>query len=145
MKGYFVDAGKREITPVNYTQDTMWKWLPGGLAVARVFANGDVLYVDDEALLHPVKVAFRLWGEERMQPFVSNGVLTGRDDRDSTLPPTMSVDQLVRQIVWLTVDEAMQWFRSRANQPATTLSFDDGEAHVLNRWSDFLSEMEEKK
>jgi hypothetical protein len=36
--------------------------LPGGITIAKIFANGDVLYVDDEALLHPVKVAFRLRG-----------------------------------------------------------------------------------
>src|SRR4051812_16889381 len=50
MKGFFVDAGRREIVPINYTYDTMRMWLPGGITIARVFDNGDVLYVDDEAL-----------------------------------------------------------------------------------------------
>jgi hypothetical protein len=145
MKAYFVDAGARTVTPIDYGYNGLRRWLPGGITVAKVFTNGDVLYVDDEALLHPVKVAFRLWGDDQRQPFVSNGVLTGRDDRDSTLPPVMSVDQLVRQIVWLTVEEAMQWFRKRAGQPATSFVFEDGEVKVLNRWSDFLPGMEDKK
>jgi hypothetical protein len=50
----------RAVTPVNYTYAAMRKWLPGGITIAKMFDNGDVLYVDDEALLHPVKVAFRL-------------------------------------------------------------------------------------
>lgn len=145
MKGYLVDAGKREIAPVNYTYDTMRKWLPGGITVARMFGNGDVLYVDDEALLHPIKVAFRLRGSDETQPFVSNGLLTGRDAGGTTLPPAMSAEKLAEQVIWISVQEAMQWFRSRAGHPAVTVTFDDGNAHVLSRWSDFLRGMEENK
>jgi hypothetical protein len=146
MKGLFVDAGGRRITPVNYTYATMWEWLPGGITIAKIFPNGDVLYVDDEALLHPVKVAFRLRDStDEMQPFVSNGLLTGRDHGKKTLPPAMSADELAQHIVWLTVEEAMNWFRSRANQPSAALTFDTGEVHVLSCWGDYLRGMEGKE
>jgi hypothetical protein len=146
MKGLFVDAGGRRITPVNYTYASMWEWLPGGITIARIFPNGDVLYVDDEALLHPVKVAFRLRDStDDMQPFVSNGLLTGRDHGKKTLPPAMSADELAQYIVWLTVEEAMHWFRLRADRPAAAITLENGEVHVLKRWSDFLSGMEDKK
>lgn len=145
MKAYLVDAGARTVTPIDYGYSALREWLPGGLTIAKMFDNGDVLYVDDEALLHPVKVAFRLRDStDEMQPFVSNGVLTGRDEGDTTLPPLMSADELAKHIVWLTVEEAMNWFRKRADHPATVASF-GGEVHVLSRWGDFLSEMEEKK
>jgi hypothetical protein len=146
MKAYFVDAGKRQITRINYTYDTMRMWLPGGITIAKVFGNGDVLYVDDEALLHPVKVAFRLRDStEDMQPFVSNGLLTGRDKGETTSPPVMSTDELAQHIVWLDVEEAMRWFRVRADRPAAAITLENGEVHVLKRWSDFLSGMEDKK
>lgn len=142
MKGYFVDAAARVIVPIDYKRGGLRKWLPGGITVACMFPNGDVLYVDDEALLRPVKVAFRLKERGDWQPFMSDGVLTGRDHGETTLPPDMTPEQLAEHIEWMDLGEAMQWFRERADEPATVLWTDDGQRKVLRRWGELLRTME---
>jgi peptidoglycan/xylan/chitin deacetylase (PgdA/CDA1 family) len=79
-----------------------------------------------------------------MQPFVSNGLLTGRDEGED--PAACDVRRRACPAYRLAdVEEAMHWFRLRADRPATAFTFEDGEVHVLKRWSDFLPGMEDKK
>lgn len=119
----FVDAGTREIKSVEYGPELMRRCLPGGPTIACVFDTGDVLYVDDEGLLHPATVAFRLKRRSDGQPMMSNGLLLGGDDvHGGTLPCELTAERLIDEIEWLTVEEALAWFRARANEPAVTLN-----------------------
>lgn len=149
-----VNAKDRTITPFecNDYRDIV-KQLPGGFTIARVFDNGDVLYVDDEALLRPATVAFRIKGRVDGQPMMSNGVLQGRDDNkiingelvETTLDPAMTPEQLQEHIEWMTVEEALVWFRERSDAPATELQSGDDKPVVINRWRDFLLHLEGKE
>ena len=145
MKGYLIDAANRRIEPLEYEYKTMREHLPGGICVAQVFPNGDVLYVDDEALLRPATVAFRIKCRPDGQPMMSNGILTGRDTLESTAPPRFTPEQLLAEIEWLDLDVALDWFRERANTPAVTFTaFDQGQAHreVIANWSAMLANLE---
>jgi hypothetical protein len=143
MKAYLIDATARTITPFDYERyGTFTDYLPGGLCIGHLFANEDVLYVDDLGLLRPAECAFRIKGCLSGQPLMSNGILTGRDTTHTTLPPTFSIAEMAEQIEWLTVDEALDWFRARQDQPAVASTTSDGTYTVHAHWSDFVRSLE---
>ena len=142
MKAFLVDAGARTITPVEYEYKTMRTYLPGGICIGQTFPNGDVLYVDDLALTKVATVGFRIRSRLDGQPMMSNGLLTGRDDNSSlestgTLDPEFTVDELLKEIEWLTLEEALGWFRTNASKPAVTIT-SGGRTFVQAVWGDFL-------
>lgn len=141
MKAYLIDAAARTITPIEYTYASMREHLPGGICIGATFPNGDVLYVDDEGLLQPATKAFRIRKRRDGQPMMSNGILTGPDSPDprsnDTLPPGMTIEELADEIEWMTVADALTWFRRRAPGAAVT----SGDA-VLATWGDFVAVME---
>lgn len=141
MKAYLIDAAARTIVPIDYTYTSMREHLPGGICIGATFDNGDVLYVDDEGLLQPATKAFRIRRRRDRQPMMSNGILTGRDNPDprstNTLPPAMSIEELAGEIEWMSVDDALTWFRRRSPGAAVT----SGDA-VLATWGDFIAVME---
>lgn len=138
MKAYHVDAANRIIRPFEYHgYEDFRRLLPGGITIGAIFEGGDVLYVDDEALLGPAKVAFRIRRRPDGQPMMSDAILTGRDDLDTTLPPTMTLSELEREIEWLDLETAIAWFRERASDPAVI-----GNGTVLARWADLLKNLE---
>lgn len=141
MKIYWIDAGKREIREIECEEvHTLFK---GGICIGAVFGNGDALYVDDEGLLRPATVAFRVRRRPDGQPMMSNGALGGPDHYDgvneTTLPPVMSIADLEREIEWLTVEEALSWFRARVNEPSVLV---DGVP--VATWAEHLSYLEGK-
>ena len=115
---------------------------PGGLTIGWVFDNGDVLFVDDEGLLHPATVAFSIRARPDGQPMMSHGVLTGRDHLDDTLPPEMSTAQLAKEIEWLDVKDALSWFRTKADEAAVSVQARGGVREVMALWGDLLRNME---
>lgn len=140
-RGYFVDAATRTIAPIDYTYKTLRSYLPGGICIAQIFENGDVLYVDDEALLRPATVAFRIRCRADGQPMMSNAILTGPDSRETTLPPGFRPADLEREIEWLSLDQALDWFRARASEPAVIETFKDVRiVHAV--WGDLLRNLE---
>lgn len=142
MQAYFVDAATRTVTPIEYQRGTGFrKWLPGGICIAQVYDNGDVLYVDDEGMLHKATVAFRVRDRPDGQPMMSNAVLTGRDYGDDTLPPEFTIAELESRIEWLSVEHALAWFRQKAKQAAVT-STSGGKREVHANWGDLLRNLE---
>jgi hypothetical protein len=146
MKAYWIDAGKREIREIDY--EVLHEHFKGGIAIGATFDNGDVLYVDDEGLLRPATVAFRIRSRGLdSQPMMSDGALSGRDDFEAvdggyvetTLPPAMSIADLEAEIEWLTVEEALSWFRARVGAPSVTVN---GEPVAI--WGEHLSYLEGK-
>lgn len=146
MLGYFIDAEKRAITKVEYEYGTMRQYLPGGIEIGCTFEDGDVLYVDEEGLLKKATKAFLILQRPDGQPMMSNGFLTGRDDPDpeskiGTFPPTMTIEALNRQIAWLDLEDALDWFRVRAAEPAVVSHTPNGiEVHA--HWRDLLANLE---
>jgi hypothetical protein len=141
MIAYHIDAKARTITPFTYRSGADFtQYLPGGICIGQVFHNGDVLYVDDEGLLHPATVAFGIKARRDGQPMMSDGILTGPDDGDDTLPPRFSVTEFLDEIEWLEVDAALDWFRARSAEAAVTIN-SGGQSTVLSDWGDFLEHM----
>lgn len=145
MKIYWIDAGKREISEVELGDRRLYELFPGGICIGGVFASDDVLYVDDEGLLNKATVAFRIRKRPDGQPMMSNGALVGRDDArtvdgdlvETTLDPAMSIAELQDEIEWLSVDEALNWFRARGNEPAVLINNEP-----VTDWSEFLAALE---
>src|SRR5664279_4486917 len=143
FKGFLIDAKARTIEPIEYDRSSasLRRFLPGGICIGIVFPNDDVLYVDDKALLKPASVAFRIKRRPDGQPMMSDGILTGRDYLDSTLPPEFTAAQLQAEIEWLDLDQALAWFRAKADQPAVT-STARGRQEVHAHWGDLLRNLE---
>lgn len=136
-----IDADKREIryVPCKDYRD-MKKHMPGGICIGWVFRDttGDVLYVDDEALLHKAKRAFRWKLRRDGQPMMSHGLITGRDDIvETTLDPEITLEQVAQYVEWLTVEEALSWFAAKADEPASYVT--DGRTKTItSHWATFL-------
>lgn len=150
MKAYWIDAGARTVSPIDYVDGTLHRLFEGGIDIAAQFESGDVLYVDGECLLRPATVAFRIKRRPDGQPMMSNGAMTGPDRGEmingdyveATLPPIMSLTDLEDEIEWLTVEQALDWFRAKAKtaQPAVTVNDTS-----LATWGEFLEIMTAKK
>lgn len=146
MEGVFIDADFKSITPWRYAYGDLGPKLGGSICIGHVFASGDVLYVDDAGLLKPARRAFRIRSRKDGQPMLSHGIVTGRDsnteDGLGTLPPRLSIPEVEREIQFLTVAEAMNWFYARAAEPAVTRQVPGKPLEVLARWSDIIKNLE---
>lgn len=141
MKAYLIDAGARQIKLIDYEYYTLKDHLPGGICIAQVFRNGDVLYVDDEALLRPATVAFRVKCRPDGQPMMSNGILTGRDTINDTADPRMTAEEFLSEIEWLSVEDALRWFRAKGSDPAVVMTTAEGR-QTLADWNEFTRNLE---
>lgn len=143
MQAYLIDAAARTITPIEYSGYDFRTYLPGGICIGQVFRNGDVLYVDDMALLKKAAVAFRIKDRPDGQPMMSNGILTGPDSPRGTTtePPQFTTTELAQHIEWLTVEDALTWFRGKADE-AAVISHSGGISQVHASWADLLRNLE---
>jgi hypothetical protein len=147
MKGFFIDAMRRTITPWTYEYSDMGKKLGGSMTLGKIYPDGDALYLSDDGMLRKADRAFRLKSEPDRQPFFSDGIVTGRDNNDpnailGTLPPRRGVAELAAEIIWLTVEEGLDWVRRRHAEPAVTFYSGDGTQKVLATWGDLLRNLE---
>lgn len=142
MTAYVIDAVTRTISKLEYAQYTeLWTHLPGGPCIGMVYPSGDVIYVDEVALLRPATVAFRIKSREDGQPMMSNGVVTGRDDANTTLSPAMTIPELWQEIEWLDTADALDWFRAKGTTPAVVTEF-SGVKVMHATWADLLGNLE---
>jgi hypothetical protein len=149
MDGLFIDADARRIIPYHYQYSDMGPRLGGNIAIGYVFANGDVCYVSDDGLLKPARRAFRIKARGDGQPMMSNAIVTGRDNPDldsdlGTLAATFTVFELLAQIEFISVDEALRWFRIRASEPAVTRKVPGQPLEVIARWQSILDNLEDR-
>ena len=144
-KGFLIDPARRVVEPLNdVSYDKIKSYFPGGLCLGAQYPNRDVIYVDDEGLMHPATVAFRLRSRPNSQPFMSMAVLSGPDNNDEsgTNDPGTTIEHLISDVEWLTIPEALNWFRDRSAGPVFTLTTGDGEVVVLSTYQDFIVCME---
>ena len=104
-KGYLIDAQNKNIREVEYHSLAEMRELIGGhIELAHMHNTGDVLYVDEEALIKETPYYF--WYAHRTdQPLFGNGLLVGREiegeeypEGYTTLPPKMSLLQLTVRV-----------------------------------------------
>lgn len=142
-QAYLIDAAARTITMFEHENfEGLIAHLPGGLTLGARFPNGDLLYLDDMGLLEPATKAFRLKSRKDGQPFMSNGVLKGMNDmdehgRESCLPPRFSIAELQAEIEWLTVEQALNWFRAMESETALSIN-----GQPVATWTGYLAMLE---
>lgn len=123
MKALWIESAAGEVREVEYQGlDDLKRMIGGWIEVAKVWDNGDVLYVDEEGLLKATAHFFRLDGIE--QPLGGNGVVVGRETGDTTNtdPPTMTVEQLRGQVRFLSREQADAWSKGNASEPAVSFT-----------------------
>jgi hypothetical protein len=157
MKAIFIDAERREIREVEYSptgsgdeHPSVNHYVGGWIEAAWRWDNGDVLFVDEEGLLKAT-MHFFLCKFRTDQPMAGNGLLVGREVEDEdvqggyyTTPPTMTVERLRDQIIWMSRDDFDRWGLAHADEPAATITTVRG-TEVLNTYGQLLSGMPRKE
>ena len=143
MKGYLVDSGARIIRPVDYDYRgsksisriigaslicTAWRW----------HETGDALFVDEEGMLSPCENFFRVTSRPDGQPLAGNGLLCGRDDIDTTFPPSMTIEELRREVEWLGRSDFEAWAKGRG--PDVSVTTEEG-TEVLETWDGLIAKV----
>lgn len=160
MKALFINAVKREIREVEYSptgslggDPSVGDYIGGWIEAAYRWDNDDTLYVDEEGLLKPT-MHFFLCRFRLDQPMAGNGVLVGKEIEDDdvpggyyTLPPTMTIEALQRQIIWMSRDDFDKWAINHYDTPAatvTTYGKDGPITEVLNTYGQLHAAMGRK-
>jgi hypothetical protein len=102
MKLIHINSTARTIKLIDYTGlEDMQRLVGGYIELAKAWDSGDVCYVDEEGKMKDKTGAFLLPGVADI--FVGDGVVVGReiDDTAKTHPPTITVEQLQREVVWM--------------------------------------------
>lgn len=143
-QAYLIDPLTRSLREIAGGYEATKEYMPGGIAVAWRYPNGDVLYADDEGLLRRASMAFRIRSRPDGQPMMSRGIVHGPDDlwSDQTLTPRSTMADIEADIEWLTVEEALAWFRAKAAEPAMTREQGGNPVEVWATWADFLRNLE---
>lgn len=105
--GYLIDVMAQTITPFDFDGlADLQRAVGGSIEAAANWANGDVLFVDEEGL-YKHRSGFWLLPERPDQMLAGNGVLVGREAEGpypngyTNLPPTMTLEQLTQRVVFL--------------------------------------------
>jgi hypothetical protein len=148
MNCYLIDPAARTITRHAYTYKSLRTFFPSGVFCSACrLPNDDVIYVDDEGMLHPLLPSFRFksQGGANTQPLIGPGVVTGVDTDHGTADPRSTIAALERDIEWLTEDQALDWFKSRVDEAFSSITTfsPGGVAHTeaLGHFCDLLPTM----
>jgi hypothetical protein len=103
MIGYKIDAFNETITEVEYNGDytQIYPHLNGARAfdVARLYANHDVAYVDDEGLYRENQ---SFWVHRNYtQPLAGDALILGTDEEGESISPKTTIEQLRNDIVFI--------------------------------------------
>ena len=75
----------------------------GYIEVATYVNETDVIYVNEEGLLHGETLFFEYEGAH--QPFAGNGVIVGTDDEGDSTPPSISVEEVRSKVKFTNIFE----------------------------------------
>lgn len=101
MRAYLIDPEARTVEAVDYDGDyrTIYKLIDAEtFDVARVEANGDGLYVDDEGLYREERHWFIYKGY--LQPLVGKALMLGVDGEGDSVPPKTAFEDVKRKVVF---------------------------------------------
>lgn len=152
MKGYLIDAAKREIREVEYVQEPMESSLSlqshigGYIQGAYAWENGDVLFVDEEGLRKPQLYFFRI-DVRPDQPLAGNGVVVGREQYDdegnylTTDDPVTTLEALQAAVTWMTRDQVDAWAKGNASEPASAIYYPDGDGNLIREVTGHIGEL----
>jgi hypothetical protein len=104
MRAFLIDPFRQEVTEVNYSGDykQICEFIDAELFdVARLNANGDGIYVDDEGLYAEDQRFFQ--HKFYPNPLAGKGLVLGCDmDTGESASASMTLEQLVDDIEWVT-------------------------------------------
>jgi hypothetical protein len=135
MKAYWINTTAKKITAVEYEGLTALQHMVSGyIELAKAWPTGDVMFVNEEGLLfqHDGRGWFRLAGIDR--PFYGSGVVVGREvgDTDKTEPPRITLEELERDVEFLSDDQARAWAKANASDPAVMfIDLTTGESETM--------------
>ena len=111
---------ERQIPAGDGHLEALWKLVGGYIEVAARFANGDVLYVDEEGLLKEPERFFCLKHEQR--PYAGNGVISRCDQEGEAASAASALTDIVERVVFMATPSAEE-----IKDPATiTVTGPDG-------------------
>jgi len=133
-KAILIDAARREIREVDYEPHgprdvrTALECNAPGICVGWAFTTGDILYVNDEGILHPARTFFRWRPRPDGMPYVGNGLIVGREvedfDNDTwyTENPEVTIEELRDCVEWIDRRQAAAWALEHADDPGQTIT-----------------------
>ena len=152
MKAYLIDSTAREIREVEYHQNqkpTLQDHVGGYIELAYNWSTGEVCYVDEEGLFKPQTGGYWLKGRPD-QPMVGNGIVVGAENVNEegdflgTLPPSITIEQLRREVRFITRAEIDAWAKGNRSPGVAFTNFgNDGVAttEVIATMEQVFSEM----
>lgn len=101
MKAILIDSEQQEIRQVEYHHPAEWQRLIGGpIQLAHAWPNGDVLYVDEEGLLHSPRYFFAI-PERTDQLLAGNGLIVGPEiNHEGAEPPSITVQEVQQKVLF---------------------------------------------
>lgn len=141
MKGILIDTAKREMREVTYNDNigepgSLQDHVGGWVECAGRFANGDVLFVDEEGFLKRKGGFFAFSGGN--QPLAGNGILVGAEQYDHngdylrTDPPRTTIEELRAMVRFLDHADMRAWVAEHVNDPHTAIN-----GEVVMTWGEF--------
>jgi Domain of unknown function (DUF3846) len=106
VKAFWIRSDIQKIQPVEYLGLPDLQHMVGGLIThAHQFTNKDTVFVDDEGMMKGHFAFFVIVGGH--QPFAGNGVVVGRERRNSsrTFEPRTTLEELEKVIRFCNVAE----------------------------------------
>ncbi len=106
-RALFIDAAKQTVTEIEMPRhralEKLQELANGFIECATEFPNGDVLYVNEEGLLHNPEHFFDIGAH---QPFAGNGVIVGAEEGDEgdLMDAQTAIADL--KVTWLSPSEA---------------------------------------
>lgn len=114
MKAYLIDPAARTITQVEYTGDykNIYTHIEANcFDVARVYKNGDGIFVDDEGLLNEPEHFFI--HRNYPNPLAGKGLMLGVDDEGESVEPGTDIETLRNDIAFVSRDEVVAMIEMR--------------------------------
>jgi len=151
MQAYLIDSTAREIREVDYAQSrsdgpTLQDHLGGYIEGCYYWDTGEVCYVDEEFLFKPQTGGFWIAGRTD-QPMMGNGIVVGAEnltedgDYLGTLPPSFTIEQLRRDVRFVTRAEVDAWSRGNTSPGVAFTSLDDGTTEVIATMGSLFGDM----
>jgi hypothetical protein len=134
--GLWIDAANRQITQVVVSPDhPIHHWVGGtsgiqvGAMLGRFAVN--ILYVPDAGLYDPTLSFFRIKPDG--QPLRGNGLLLGPESGGA---PTLTSQDLIEQIEFMSWAEVLAWVHAQAERPAMQIN-----GETIMTWAEFWREI----
>jgi len=125
IKAIFIDVEKRTITAIdmkNHFEEISKAIGCNYFCCPITLPNEDTFYLDDEGLLNVrnIKGGFTY---KSSNPLVGNSIILGTDDEGESIDVASLVEDIAKDVVFITESEAREWAIKVMSIPPTIISF----------------------